>query len=217
MAQYVLTRTQLQTLSNTVQSILSARTGAIGTIYTPTTPYGRVSDLASSQSITDGMSNFYEDAGGTHSGAASSYLVSAKLGAELQNNLLEITDMTDGVTSMSKVDATKAGGVSDMFAPSYYNTLTGKLNTLKSKATSGSTNETSDCRSACTGLCATSCIGFCNGCNTTCTGSCRTECTGSCVTGCSTSCRTTTTGQTIGPQGSQPAGSAGSPGTFTGG
>lgn len=65
-------------------------------------------------------------------------------------------------------------------------------------ASNGALDESSSCKTACSGLCKGSCLSFCNGC-TSCTGSCAKGCTGGCGNGCSGNCAS---GCTNGCQGS---------------
>lgn len=204
----VLSIAQLNTLSNKVRTILSARTGAKGNIYTPNPHYGDVSGFAPS-AVLGGTNTMYDDNGGIHPGHAADYLVLAETGASLQNGLLEVKDMSDEATAMCKVNLPDGAGISDMFAPSYYSNLMNQLDALQDVTTQGLPTETSDCRSYCTGMCAASCIGFCHSCNSICTGSCNASCDNTCVTTCNNSCRTGSVNQPMGFQKSDSQGSSG--------
>lgn len=72
------------------------------------------------------------------------------------------------------------------FTLAYIQQICNALNNEKSRS-NGALDESSSCKSACSGLCRGSCLSFCNGC-TSCTGGCARNCTGSCGNQCYGNC-----------------------------
>lgn len=176
---YTLSTSQINELLTLVNSICAKRSGKVGNVFTPTSPYGAVDTTPASLTSSDTV-----DVNGS--------LIQASVGAKLQNRLLDIRDFVDknGITAMCKIPDGTGGGISDLFSVEQFDYLKGQLSELNAKTCVGDLSEVSDCRAACTGFCAASCIGFCNGCNS-CTGSCTGSCSTVCYTGCNSGCKNT--------------------------